>query len=249
MKCDEVHPALAALFDDELEPADRKLVEGHLETCTQCRYELAELSSLRRILRSGPTLRAPESLTKAVIADLQGQRHGGRGFRHPWTAAAMACTVLIAIASLAFWSWRSYDDAGRLERHDVISAHARSLLGGSPVAIASSDRHVVKPWLTARVPYAPSVREPSAEGFVFLGARIDVIADRPVATLVYRRRQHLINLFVWPTREKATAEAEYADERGYGMYRWVAKGLVYYLVSDLDAAELRTLQLQACCGK
>ena len=131
-------------------------------------------------------------------------------------------------------------DAG-LER-EVVAAHVRSLLQERSIQIASSDSHTVKPWFAGRVDFAPAVKDLTAQGFPLSGGRLDVIGDHRVAVLVYMRRQHAINVFMWPATGLEDAGPKLVVLLGYNVLTWTAGGLGYWAVSDLNAAELKELQ-------
>jgi anti-sigma factor RsiW len=105
--------------------------------------------------------------------------------------------------------------------------------------VASSDQHTVKPWLSARLPYSPPVADLSAQGYELAGARIDQAAGRPVAVRVYKRRLHVIDVYVWPARN-AVDRAELSRD-GFQLERFASGGWAYSLVSDLNRNELADL--------
>ena len=128
-----------------------------------------------------------------------------------------------------------------LER-DIAAAHVRSLLQDSPLQVASSDAHTIKPWFAGRLDFAPTVRDLTAEGFPLAGARLDFVGERRVAALVYRRRLHLVNVFVWPSADGIDSAPRGLIHRGYNVVTWSKEGILYWAISDLNMAEMRLLQ-------
>ena len=78
----------------------------------------------------------------------------------------------------------------------------------------------------------------TAEGFTLLGGRLDYINGEPVASVVYRRRKHIINLFVARRLSSEHAFVNTKTMQGYNTRHWSDRGLDYWAVSDLDPAEL-----------
>src|SRR6266545_3294402 len=113
----------------------------------------------------------------------------------PWLAAAAALIVCAALTAM-FWLWtmRTSGATNDLVAHDIVSSHVRSLMAQHLTDVPSSDRHTVKPWFGGKVPYTLVVPDLAGQEFILEGGRLDYIAGRTVAALVYRRHQHVINL-------------------------------------------------------
>jgi len=105
--------------------------------------------------------------------------------------------------------------------------------------VASSDQHTVKPWFKGQLDFSPPVRDLSGEDFALVGGRLDYVGDRPVAALVYQRRKHVINLFIWPTNSDSATSTAAQTWQGYNLIHWAEDGLNYWAVSDLNAKELQ----------
>ena len=118
----------------------------------------------------------------------------------------------------------------------AVAAHSRATLGQHVIEIASSDQHTVKPWLSARLPFSPPVADLSASGFELVGGRLDYIGAQPVAVLVYKRRQHVIDVFVWPVEAQKSEQTLMRD--GFNIERFAKNGMSFWLVSDLNRNEL-----------
>ena len=122
---------------------------------------------------------------------------------------------------------------------DVISAHVRSLQAGHLTDVQTSDQHTVKPWFNGRLGVAPPVVDLTAQGFTLIGGRLDYIDGKAVAAIVYRRRAHVINLFVAQGTASAQGVAERATMQGFNVEHWSAGGLEFFAVSDISPDELR----------
>ena len=118
-----------------------------------------------------------------------------------------------------------------------MDAHLRSLVAANLVDVPSSDRHTVKPWFQGRLSFSPPVPDLSAEGFVLVGGRVEVFSQRRAAALVYKRREHVISLFIAENRGAAPGASSQAQ--GYHMVSWDDRGLTFRAVSDMDEEGLQ----------
>jgi anti-sigma factor RsiW len=118
----------------------------------------------------------------------------------------------------------------------LVDAQARSLEAQHLVDVQTSDRHTVKPWFNGKVDFAPPVVDLAAQGYPLVGGRLDRIAGKRAAALVFHRRAHVINLFIWPGDAPEMAQIEH--KQGYSLVRWGANGLVFWAVSDVDSPDL-----------
>jgi anti-sigma factor RsiW len=129
--------------------------------------------------------------------------------------------------------------AGRALADQVLASHVRALMPGHLTDVASTDQHTVKPWFNGRLDYSPAVSDFVGAGFPLIGGRLDYVGGRQVAALVYGRRQHMIDVFLWPTGSGPRAGAASLTRQGYHLLHWVGPQYTYWVVSDLGAPELR----------
>jgi anti-sigma factor RsiW len=240
MDCAGLRPLLHGYLDGELSAADRTVCEEHLLVCLDCRGELEALRALSAALGDAALRhRPPPHLADRLEAALRtADEAPRRRWLRPVTWAA-AAALLLAVGLAAWAVLRQPSDADDRLSREVVAAHARSLQEKHLLDVQSSNRHEVKPWFQqGRLDFAPPVKDLSAHGFELAGGRLDYLDDRPVAALVYRRRGHVINLFIWPAAGNGDAAVRTTSRRGYQLAVWTKDGFNCRAVSDLNGEEL-----------
>jgi len=250
MRCDRARELLGAYVDHELIVGERTWVAAHIESCAGCRYLVGEIKRTSKAIAELGRTPAPTTLTSGVrrrLASAQEQELGRARFvprRIPssvWRQATALAACCILSAVLTWWVMTSTGQLHGLQQ-EIMTAHIRSLLQDSPIQIASSDGHTVKPWFAGRVDFAPEVKDLTAEGFPLLGGRLDYVHQRRIGALVYRRRLHTVNVFMWRAPGAEEVAPTLATRNGYNLLVWTKGGVTYWAVSDLAADELKRLQ-------
>jgi anti-sigma factor RsiW len=240
MSCAETAILLHALLDDELDAGHAREVEAHLQDCAHCAGEFCAHRCMREAIASTAALRfgAPLSLRRRIEKVLRLTPEHATDRRGVLKGFVMGTALSTAMAaSLVIGILRS-DEQERL-LGDVVSAHVRSLQGSHLTDVETADQHTVKPWFNGKLDLSPPVVDLTALGFTLIGGRLDYLDGRPVAAVVYRRRKHIINLFVAPTAELERHAPKIDTSQGYNIYRWSERGLDFVAVSDINAEELR----------
>jgi anti-sigma factor RsiW len=237
MTCDEAEILLHALIDSELDAGHAREVEDHIAGCAACAAALTDYREMSRAV-AGADLhyKAPPELRRRIEASLPraqpapNRRAVLRGFAMGSAVSAIAATGLVAIVL-------RNDDQSRITS-EIVSAHLRSLQAGHLTDVISTDQHTVKPWFNGKLDVAPPVIDLTALGFTLIGGRLDYVDARPVGAIVYRRRLHVINLFVAQTANTETRAAKTETFQGFNVRSWSEGGLNYWAVSDIAADEL-----------
>jgi len=240
MTCDDTAVLLHALLDGELDASHAREVEAHIASCPRCTAQFRDYREMRRVM-SGASLSftAPAALRSRIDAIIPAapvrapapsRRSLLQGFAYGTALSAAAA------ASLLFVVVRSDEDQRILG--DVVSAHLRSLQAEHLTDVPSTDQHTVKPWFNGKLDVAPPVVDLTAQGFRLIGGRLDYVDGKAVASIVYRRRTHVINLFVGQG-EGSESHGANATMQGFNIRRWTAQGLEFFAVSDINAEELQ----------
>jgi anti-sigma factor RsiW len=236
---------LSAYLDGEL--ADRAELETHLATCPSCAARLAEYramgDSLRRQAREEPAPAALRARLEAALgaAEATVASPWARRRRPMWSPGVLAAAAAVVLAvGVAVGGRRTVDTTGQ----EVLDSHVRSLAGDQAhlFDVQSTDQHTVKPWFEGKLDFAPTVIDFAPEGFPLLGGRVDFIAGKRAAALVYGRRKHLINVYEWPAGSGLVDTEPTGELRlGYSMLHWSHAGMVYWAVSDVSPADIQEL--------
>ena len=264
MNCNDAASLIAAYVDGETGRRQARAIGNHLRGCRECAVKHEDLLALRAQLRAEvPRYSAPPALRARVLATLasaaaptpprrrffdrwrwtgDGVPAGGASGSHVygivdrgrWLAggalAGCAATVLAWVVGTTLIDWRANEDIAV----EAVTSHVRATLGHQLIQVASSNQHTVKPWLSARLDYSPPVPDLKNEGFELIGGRVDYVDRHPVATLVYRIRDHNIDVFVRPESAQAPPTA-LRTVRGFNVAHATGSGMDWLAVSDVSA--------------
>jgi anti-sigma factor RsiW len=233
---------LHGYVDGELDLMHNLEVDSHLQTCAACAHAYADLEALRATIKSGaryfqpPPDLATRIRASARLANRAGRRQPVRAVR--WLAVA-ASLALVALAGWGLFRLLPSRSADKLLTEELVASHIRSQLQpGHLVDVKSEDQHTVKPWFDGKLDFPPPVPNLMEQGFVLVGGRLDYLNNRPVAALVYKRREHVINVFIWPSATGADQARRAQTLRTYNLLNWELGGMTYWVTSNLNEKEL-----------
>ena len=268
MNCEEATKLMDGYLDGELDPITSQKIEQHLRECRKCEqaYE-AHTALAHAISRGAPYHKAPAELRQLVqssLRDAVGVRASRSAARENHTSltsrwakrrpvlpeiswnwlALAAAIILAAIIASSFLPRLRPPTSDQFLATQLIASHVRSLMADHLTDVASSDQHTVKPWLDTKLDFAPPVVDLSSEGFPLIGGRLDYLDNRPVAALVYGRRKHFINLFVWPAASDEAKAPKTITREGFQLLHWADLDFNYWAVSDVNVNDLQLFKQQ-----
>jgi anti-sigma factor RsiW len=268
MNCEEATKLMDGYLDGELDPITSQTIEQHLRDCPNCDQAYKTHGSLIRVIgNAAPYYKAPAELRERIQSSLRDEvaelstRNVARDtqplfprrqlrprailWETSWNWLALAAAIIFAaIIALTLMPRLQRPGADQFLATQLIASHVRSLMANHLTDVASSDQHTVKPWLDAKLDFAPPVVDLSQQGFPLIGGRLDYLDNRPVAALVYQRRKHFINLFIWPGETGAARPTMAMSHEGYQLLHWADPDFNYWAVSDVNANDLQTFKQQ-----
>ena len=252
MRCEESRQLIDFYLDGELDALRSAEFELHVRGCSECTPQIERASKLRAAIReSAPYFAAPLAFKQRIREALRaeagasGAASAARFSMSRWRFAAISA-LAVAAGLIAMFALRTrfegndaYDEDDVAEQ--IVASHVRSLMASHLTDVTSSDRHTVKPWFDGKIDFSPNVPDFAAEGFPLAGGRLDYINHRAVAALVYQRRLHVINVFIWPAPSSATTPAKSQTRDGYNILHWQHANMDYWCVSDTSPDDLQAL--------
>jgi anti-sigma factor RsiW len=248
MSCKLTQRFVPGYLDGELDLSRIIEMETHLNTCADCARELTSQQALRAALQgSSLAYAAPIALREKIQSSL---RSAATSAEAPARASAWSPFAALrwagAFAVLALCvvtAWQVLpglrgpaNDRGIAK--EVLASHVRSLEANHLMDVASTDQHTVKPWFDGKLDFSPPVEDLASDGFPLVGGRLDYLEGHEVAALVYQRRKHFINVFVWPDAAGSNSPQTVESQQGYNLMRWSRGGFEFWAASDVSAADL-----------
>lgn len=233
-------------LDGELDLVRGLEVEQHMHECEICQRSYRSQTTLRSSLKNDSLYySAPENLKKRIQSSLRKEARNevtprGLGWRWLTVGASLAFMLLVGVVAWRLVPTYIRNSGDELLAQEIVSDHVRSLqMPGHLTDVLSSDQHTVKPWFDGKVDFAPPVKDFASQNFRLYGGRLEYLNNRPVATLIYQRRLHYINLYIWPAGQAAGTGEATTQRQGYNLIHWTSSGMQYWAISDLNNVELR----------
>lgn len=247
MSCKLTQRFVPGYLDGELDLSRTIEMETHLQDCGECARELERLQALRAALQRGAlAYAAPEGLRERIQSSLRTsaptevreRASGWNPFQFLRWAGAFAVLALCAVIAWELLPGLRGTSNDQQLAAEVLTSHVRSLEAGHLLDVPSTDQHTVKPWFDGRLDFSPPVEDLASDEFPLVGGRLDYLEGRQVAALVYQRRKHFINVFVWPDAAGSGSTQTLEPRQGYNMMRWSRGGFQFWAVSDVNAQDL-----------
>jgi anti-sigma factor RsiW len=242
MGCQVTQDVMQGYLDGELDLIRNLEIERHLQDCQICSGVFQNHQVLRSAITAGALYyKAPANLQKRVLSEV---RKANEPETVPWVRSWRWLSVGASLAAVALLAWILAPVVTRSPADDpltqeIIAAHIRSLMPSHVTDVSSTDQHTVKPWFNGKLDFSPPVTNLADQGFPLVGGRLDYLANRPVAALVYQRREHIINLFIWHVAPAPDTDQKTSLRQGYYLVHWTKSGMTYWAVSDLNQRELQ----------
>jgi len=244
LSCQRAQELIHGYIDDELDGLQTAEVERHLDQCEDCKVDYRSQMTLRSSLQhTSLYYRASTDLKKSIRASLEKEVKAEvtpRTFLRRWVLAGLSL-VILAIGTMwgvvPLFVHPSSED--RLVQ-EIVADHIRSLqVPNHLTEVVSSDQQTVKSWFHSKVNFSPPVGDFVDQDFRLYGGRLDYLNNNVVATLIYQRRSHFVNLYVWPAEVQHTTNELTTQRQGYNLIHWTTSGLNCWAISDLNTVELR----------
>lgn len=256
--CSEWELLLHTFVDGELDAVHSFRCEEHLAQCAQCAAEVKKVAAIKQVIgQDSVRWPAPEALRARILSAIAQESVAGEepgAVKQEGASTRLREVLREAYEVIKRWSFvpslavlatglfllvMPPQQVNPTVQDELVASHVRSLLVNHLTDVETSDQHTVKPWFNGKVDFSPPVVDLAARGFPLVGGRVDYIGGRVVAALIYRRNNHIINLFVWP---KATHFHTAAAHDGFNLISWTQAGLNFWIVSDLNSVELKEFQ-------
>ena len=239
MACEAWRGKLDGYAEGELPAAETRALGEHLHDCASCAADLLGKVQMKLAVKTGGKRYSPSTeFRKRVLSEIPARGAKTRGWQ--WMPAFATAAAIVVAASLLYNGWALEAQRTFSELADL---HVATLASTSPVDVISTDRHTVKPWFAGKIPFTFNVPELANTKFTLEGGRVAYLGQAPGAQLLFRDGNHRISVFIFqdlPGNGRAPRGGR-SKEANFNMETWSEQGLRYFIISDVEAADVAKL--------
>lgn len=242
MACEQWRTKLDAYVDGELDGAEDRTLQEHMQGCAACAADaLGRVQMKRSVQIAGRRYTASAELRNRIAKSVAAKPRRESGWF--WRVLALpALSVLIVSVALNFYVGRQSSRRQRIYS-ELADLHVAALASATPVDVVSTDRHTVKPWFQGKLPFSFNLPEVQGTEFTLLGGRVTYLAQTPGAHLIYQVRKHEVSVFIFQDRGEETVSLPSGPlrELSFNVENWTQNGLRYFVVGDVSADDIQAL--------
>jgi anti-sigma factor RsiW len=242
MPDDPWQPKLDQYLDSELTAEEMRGMDAHLRQCSTCARDALGRLQLKRATRMAGQRSTPSAefrlrIERQVAAKAQPRR----GW--VWVPALAAIAVLLlAVVTIGRWYESSRSEQLLAELADL---HVTDLASATPVDVASSDKHTVKPWFQGKLPFTFNLPELQGTGYTLVGGRVAYLHHEPGAHLLFNAGAHHISVFIFRDRPEIEGVFPERDSSrrvlSFQVESWAEGGLRYFVFGDANPQAIQGL--------
>jgi anti-sigma factor RsiW len=209
---------------------------AHLRDCSTCAADALRRVQLRRTTKLAGKRYTPSiAFRRRVEQKVAPPRR--RIWMRAWVPVSATLAAILAIA-LTFLIAQPRSQPLLTELADL---HVANLAASTPVDVASSNRHTVKPWFQGKLPFSFDLPELEGSPFTLLGGRLTYLNHEPGAHLVYDISGHRISVFIVRNQTAFSSSPAWSSVLSFHVESWNAGDLRYFVVSDASPDSIRQL--------
>jgi anti-sigma factor RsiW len=243
--CHQIDPLVTPFVDGDITPADRHLVDRHLQACRACRGRVSAEQAVHALLRARRSVLAESGVPpglRARLASLGDSRAAstppaGRSWRTRLLPLAAAASLVLVVAGA--FVYVATARSSRLLAAELTADHLKCFRVINNVLGTHQEAHAVESSMASRFGWQMRLPEHAEQaGLELVGARPCLYGEGIVAHIMYRHNGHPVSIFMLP---RSARTEELVEVMGHRAAIWSVGNRTFVLVAREPRAEVERM--------